>query len=654
MTMINKNGAKLRREVATGFGTSPSSPPAPDYDIPQSDIGKSHQYSRSRMSDPSNSVNEINVPEISDQRAEFVYNFYTQDERVAEYSAESSLPLNKIPRYVTLSWTSPRVSDGMLSNPNFNAPKLDPIEQHADKILSEDNFFNRDFINHTFSDVDAIEQGASDMENYSRITRTQAESVFKMSKYSIKEVASNSDPEDPTYQQQIGSLTETYTSLADIPKSSLGLRVFDEKNVPNDEDDLIRSIAPSLTLTMKINKSIIPDVFENSKVKESNTNYGALKNQYSESLKKKNSNQTVQLQPVYIPPADVASYYQQPVRMVGYEIIRYRATNDGFRKEKSFYVEDIQQTRFEDRTVLYGVTYVYSIRVVAAVVLLSYKSDMSGVVPNIVYVGSRVASVPVECYEYTPPPEPENLRFFFDYKKRNVTVLWDMPVNPQQDVKQFQVFRRKSIKEPFELIAQYGFDTSVEGPGASRYRTGERIDANGVRDMLPDDLYLVKVHDPDSGTPSRPIYQHVDEDFTVDVEFLVSSDYIYSVCAIDAHGMISNYSSQHKVTFDPYKNKLVTQVVCDSGSPRQYPNMKLRRDAFKDVISVQGDSTKRFNVYFTPEYLKVRDDRNHMYKVVEGQTNNSNSYYLLQLINLDNQKLQLLRVNIRDPQNLTR
>jgi hypothetical protein len=81
--------------------------------------------------------------------------------------------------------------------------------------------------------------------------------------------------------------------------------------------------------------------------------------------------------------------------------------------------------------------------------------------------------------------------------------------------------------------------------------------------------------------------------------------------------------------------------------------MNLKADAFKDTIKVEGEASRQLNVYFTPEYLTVKDERNISYKIVEAQTTNSNPYYLLQLINLDNQKMQLLKINIKDPQNLT-
>ena len=343
-----------------------------------------------------------------------------------------------------------------------------------------------------------------------------------------------------------------------------------------------------------------------------------------------------------------ANNLTQPVKLIGYIIDRYLVTPNGLSKDDTFYVEDVQKTEFQDKSVLYGVAYVYSIRAVASVKILTYSSDGRSVDSSTIYVSSRPVSVPIECFEYAPPPEPTDLKFMFDHMKKNLTIQWDMPVNPQKDVKQFQVFRRKTIKEPFELIAQYCFDKTKLGNNGSRYKTGERVDGNNLESMSPDDRYLVKLQ---SG--EFPVYRHTDEEFTVDTEFFVSSAYIYAVCAVDAHGMISNYSDQHHVTFDVYKNRIVSKIICDSGSPRQYPNMNLKMDAFKDVISIDGDSSRRLTLYFSPEYLKVKDERNLKYKVVEAVTVNENSYYLLQLINLDNQKMQLVKISIRDPERLT-
>jgi hypothetical protein len=125
------------------------------------------------------------------------------------------------------------------------------------------------------------------------------------------------------------------------------------------------------------------------------------------------------------------------------------------------------------------------------------------------------------------------------------------------------------------------------------------------------------------------------------------------VCSVDAHGLTSNYSEQKLVSFDVYKNKLFVEFISVSGSPRQYPNMNLNLKAFKDVIKLRGDETKNLDVYFSPEYFQLYDSNNQKIPILELQKNYSSSqnFYMLQLINLDNQKTQLIKIDVKDYKN---
>lgn len=600
-------------------------------------------FNSARISDPSRSIDEVNVPEVSNFRCDFVYNFYTKDERVSPYNSVNQPP-DKAARYITLTWQSPRVSSNTTRQ---KAEQEFSISRQSSKIVSEDNFFDQDYLNYSFSSLEAVEQGASDLENISRLSRYNTESLFQMARRQIAGVQSE------TQNESLKFVTEAYAKLADIPQDSLGLRVYDASGKLTDSEDLLRTIVDTLTIRTKIHSTIIPDVFKNSVQKESYSNLLSLQQSYSNSFRGRPVDEFLRIDAVDVDfqENNNVNKLTDPVNLMGYVIDRYSSSVNGFTKENTFYIEDIEQTNFIDREVIYGKTYVYTIRVVAAVkILVQEDPGASQTQIATVYVSSRPISAPVECFEYTPPPPPTGIRFSFDYKKRNLIITWDTPLNPQRDIKQFQVFRRKSIREPFELIAQYGFDRSEYGQnGTGRYKTGERVDANDIENMLNDDLYLVKISD-------HPVLTHVDEDFTLDPEFFVSSEYIYALASVDAHGMISNYSEQHHVVFDPYKNKLVTRVICNVGSPRQYPNMNLRMDAFKDTVRVSGDAARQLKIYFTPEYLKVKDDvlLSKTHKIVEAQTaTNKRPYYLLQLVNLDNQKMQSIKIDIDDPNNLT-
>jgi hypothetical protein len=604
------------------------------------------------ISDPSKNVTEVHIPRPTEFEARFVYNFYSVDERTTPSTGDKNV-LENIPRYVKLSWTTPKLSTHELQKGSTlrgleNA--MTPLADNQDKIVREDNFFNRGYLSYTFSDIDAIAQGANDLENYSRINDPPTESVFEMAQTRVKELITDGVGLDELYASQIPSFIDAYQHLADFPKDSLGLRVFDQSGRQIDKDDLMRTISNNLSLNVRVNHTVLQDVFKNSSLKSKTDGIKSLSSRLKSSLARYNDNKSGD---VYVLPVSESETYmpndRPPIKIMGYAIDRYLSMPDRFTKERTFYVENALVSEFYDTEVLYGLTYVYTIRTITSVNILS--QDDTDVKPTVLelFVSSRPTSTPVECFEYTPPPHPTNLSFTYDYNRSALVIVWDTPLNTQLDIKQFQVFRRSTIDAPFELIAQYCFDKSYPGKfGESKYTTGEIVDGNSS-DVPPEYAYLLR-------TTESTAFRHIDEDFVVDTEFLESPTYIYSVCAIDAHGMVSAYSEQKMVTFDQYKNRLVVTLVAEAGAPRPYPNMTLKLDAFKDTLRVEGVDTRSMAVHFNPDFLTVADDNGTQHKIVEAQSfahPDEKPYYLMQIINLDNQKTQILKIVVKDPRNLT-
>jgi hypothetical protein len=616
----------------------------------------------SRISEASTSVDDVNVPEIDSLRAEFVYNYYVKNERTSNVPLLEedtrnldSVPIDKLARYVNLSWRAPvKTTVGyQSSSPNFAGLPTVAEAARSGKILTEDNFFNPGYVNHTFSNIAAVEQGSTDIENYSRLSNDNTESIFQMSNLQVKKIGLNQQAQskyDQIDQNNLSSIHDAYSQLANLPTKALGLRVYDKDGKLNDEGDLISSITNSISLNVKLNNAVIPDIFGDSS-KATPRNLQNLAVQYNNLVSGMSYDyQQRPFNPVLVDTPSIGEDLGNSVSVIGYIIDSYVYQNGDFTKNSTYYLDGQTNTSYVDKSVSFGKIYFYTVRTVAAVKLYLYEEGSQNVRSAIVYVSSRPVTTKVTTFEVVPPPEPQQVRFSFDYSKRNLIINWDMPLNTQRDIKQFQVFRRSSIKHPFELIAQYGFDDSLVDTGGSKYKTGELVDANNYDNMRTDLRYLVKQKE------GLVVTSHVDEDFTVDPELYQSSEYIYAICSVDAHGLVSNYSTQYRVTFDSYRNRLKTSVVCDSGCPKQYPNLKLNVDTFKDVISVSGDSSKKLNLYFTPnKYLKLRDvKRSTTFNIVEAKTpGNPHPYYLLQLINLDNQKMQLIKINVNDPERLT-
>lgn len=598
------------------------------------------------ISNPSTSIDEVDIPEVSDLKTEFSYFFYTKDERINP----DALLGNKVARSISLSWRPPRPNLSGV-NSSIENQGID-LYQNRDKIVSEDNFFNSGYTNHTYSNISAITQGASDIENFSRLSNFDTESMINMANFQVQKVADKiitgrfGTGIDES-SDWLGSISEAYTTLSNFPANTLGLRVIDNNGGVSDKDDLIRSIANSLTLTMKINNSVVPDVFRLASIDPNRPSLQTIATNLQQGQQLNSSNPSVPAVRVL----EGANNVYGTVKIIGYVIDKYIYINNKFIKQDTVYISGANNSSYLDTVVMYGKTYFYAIRTVASLMMLLYNDRSINSIPTLaeVWVSSKPVTTAIETFEDVPPPPPSSLGFSFDYRKRNLCINWEVPTDRQNDIKQYQVFRRSSTKHPFELIAQYGFDDSdVEEQGNSkRYLTFEEVDANNYYNMKSDLRYLVKLTE-------GPVYSHIDEDFTVDSEFYESSDYIYAVCSVDAHGMISNYSTQYRVTFDSYKNSLDVSVIANSGCPKQYPNLKLINRVFKDVIGVQGDNTKQLSVHFTPEYLRLKesDRRARTIPVVatqKGVDDKDKSYYLLQFLNSDNQKVDTIKINIQDP-----
>lgn len=607
------------------------------------------------ISEASDFVDSINIPEVTNVSSVFTYNYYIRDERVSKRPVQpndtrdlNTIPIDKIARYITVSWQppsnvsyqsgpSPSVTDGDIRSAALNG-----------QIISEDNFFDPGYLNHTFSNVAAIEQGSSDLENYSRLSNDNTESMMQMAHFQIQKIGQgqNTSTQYDLSVRSLQSSAAAYPKLSDSPHKTLGLRVYDSEGNLSDKDDLIRSVSDSLSLRLKLNNAIIPDIFKDP-VDLCPTNLRQLAVKFDDNVQGL-SYQQRPLNPILVDNPGGEDLGSQ-ASIIGYIVDCYIYENGDFVKQATYCVSGRNSSSFVDRSVKYGKKYYYTIRTVSSVKLYLYEEGKSSVKRAEVYVCSRTKSTSVDTHEYVPPPEPQLLRFNFDYTKRNLVINWSTPINHQRDIKQYQVFRRRSIKHPFELIAQYGFDDSLTETNETKYKTSEIVDANNYQNMRNELKYLVKQRD------GILIDRHVDEDFTVDPETYESSDYIYAVCSVDAHRMISNYSTQYRVTFDSKKNRLVTEVICDAGCPRQYPNIKLIVDTFKDTIKVSGENARKLTVYFSPEYLKLKSSKGITFKILEAKTPSQSfkPYYLLQMINLDNQKMQSIRINVDDPESLT-
>jgi hypothetical protein len=150
-----------------------------------------------------------------------------------------------------------------------------------------------------------------------------------------------------------------------------------------------------------------------------------------------------------------------------------------------------------------------------------------------------------------------------------------------------------------------------------------------------------------------PQYSHVDRDFTRE------SSYIYSVVAVDAHGLTSNYGTQIEAKFDRFANKLKARVLSQAGAPKAYPNYfvdpqeleEIGTDRLiEDVIKDSGHGTMR--IYFNPDAYTISSDEDG----TESEPlvlSSRRGEYKMQIVNLDRQISRNLTISISPDSSLS-
>jgi hypothetical protein len=244
-------------------------------------------------------------------------------------------------------------------------------------------------------------------------------------------------------------------------------------------------------------------------------------------------------------------------------------------------------------------------------------------------VWSLVSSRPsrpsiIEAIERIPPLEPDGVFYKYNYDGGGLAIRWQIPVGKQRDVKYFQVFRRKTIYEPFTCVAELDFDDST-------------IITTRSENILKSRVYKF----------NAPITQFIDHEYTRD------SSYIYAVVALDAHGLTSGYSAQSLVTFDKTRNSIELKNISKSGAPKQYPNFFIDPDLDDNIFvdSLTQDAMfsshkKKINIYFDPDSVGYTSSNGQNGAII--LTQNENAVYQLHLMNIDRQKSSTVELSIEN------
>lgn len=582
-------------------------------------------------------IHWIDVPEPKNLQTYFVYNFFVNDERVndrggyrPEYSSysrvaastssrqtnqvinivnpdgETQKNLNyKLPRYVEINFSVPNLDSlRSIAVPPYVRSQLQISKNVADYITEIANFENNASSNRDLNFIledEVINQRISSKYSFllnlsSKIgsepgnIATDAFQEFKLK--SIDQDAKNKNfffinESVRLNQESFGQLR--FGCMVDLKHAK---KMLTTDTVKTDNATLqIREIARSLSI--------------NTDSQDQTNYFPKIKVVYEEETSESN-------------PEEIFG-----ASLLGFMIHKTGTTENGreiLATKKFINCLNLNRSniiKFLDDEVAYGNSYHYSVSTLLLVRGLT--NDGSKFKQFYAIFGSTPTKFStVQCIDERPPQDFNAVFHKYDYNNGGLWVEWQMPADRRQTIKYVQVFRRKTINEPFQCIAELNFDNSI-------LKTPKREFVNPNR---------IKMY-------SNPQIRYRDE------EFNRNSNFIYAVAAVDAHGYSTGYSRQVMVSFDRVKNKIRTKTVSISGAPKQYPNMYIDPSMDDDVFSrsVSQDAMKtsqssKIKVYFDPDAVTATmqpdpTSRSSMLNLVKHK--DEKAKYLLHLLNLDRQ-----------------
>jgi len=606
---------------------------------------------------PSLATTIADIPEVEIKTSKFVYNFYRKDEgsrdtglleknftNPFDFNEQvTSNVLRRLPRYNIITFaphavnfdpSTPVQPQVLKAQKDLNTNNI--LATNTDKIMSEDNFSNFNFVSIGLQDTGlddklfTLLKGALAV----KIDNLKTTTIFKKAEF-----------------EQIPLPNEL--SFLDLAKLLSQLSTSEDQTITTtlaDNTDLIAAIQDSV-VTTQLNRKYMFTILNNV-VRNPLTIFGdEFVNALSEAKNLQNSATTYAANDIanqltedgwnnfmkWVSAEELDPNKYKPAReLLGYIISKSEILPSGETIDKEpLFVETPLGTTIIDPNVKYGTTYQYRISSIAIikfqVIDITDPND-----PKLFVIQALISSRPskriiISTTENIPPPPPADFRIEWDYTDNVPMLTWSFPTNSQRDIKYFQIFRRNSINEPFQLLQQYDFNDSTV-----LFPSGEFVEQELIKKVNP----------------------NIALTYFFDYEFTQNSTAIYALCCIDAHGLSSFYSAQYQITFNKFENKLKHTLISTQNAPKVLPNLLLQRDLFIDTIKTSG--FEEVKIYFDPEYLKVSKelqfgiDKITLEPLAEDLNlwstlqNSDNGRYVFQMINTDLQTQRNIQITIND------
>ena len=626
----------------------------------------------------SNSAFIFDLPSVTQAKGSFEYNFFTKDESIDDIDEvaktrsflESPNPSSR-PRYNLVKFDAPQIPQwdpeilgsapwALLSmiRRNFSLSQLEPGIEHLDAASLAKSAQNDLQLIPTskFSDLTFQDSNID-----SKLLTLVQKAVNRMIIAENKKVSSEIDQERADFlSRRIGSqndygrilrrefqnVNEDFLLNALNQTDTLNEAFIDETEKEEITQNIFNDIK-SLTLNARINDKLLDSTIGtvvNEGISLFSEELISIQDRAKEIAEAGSSSAAFGTDAMYFTPIDLYLGADVPVNsnqitldLVGYVIDKFQDLSDGNVSPKQSLFVNSDRSRIEgsrsfgvrDYDIVYGSSYTYAVR---AIYLMSVPTKNGDQTSNGFFLVSSKSSnvVHIKTHEMVPPEPPTDFIVTFDNKKQKPLLMWSFPFNRQRDIKRFQVMRRKTINDPFELIREIDFDDSIV-----KYDTPEFVSPHLKR------------------TFKSPVTFFIDEKFERD------QSYIYTLRSVDAHGQMSGYAEQIHARYDRFTNKLITRLISirgtRSGCPVQYPNFYIDEKVLHETAKNSHHS--RVKLYLDPEYLKVlasdpddpqRTKDLHFLPFSGGEGEELMSRFKLQILNTDLQQSKIVDIFIKD------
>lgn len=506
----------------------------------------------------SNVIKTIEAKDVTNLTAEFVYNFFDKDENIAEknidqsylYTQMSTSEYISAPKFIALNWAKPVIEstddvkepdsdydirriidDGLLNYEN------DEKSSRFTSIKLKDKSPSSRF----FESIDTYQSGMSEenQSDFEKLKNTQSIDEYISGKYNSK-IANNK-------LNKINGVT-----LSAIISNNILSEITSQII-----SDPISPFSDELSSTTISSNSTSSEDFEDLSPDDRFLNIREL---------------TDPVTSVWTGPAQLQ---QIEVAIIGYIIEKRESTHEGIIvQHDDIIIRNDDLTSCIDYNITYGSSYEYFVRTIYLSRHKVYNEDVPEYALDTYAIASAGSNREnVIAKEFIAPVPPTNIQFRFYSNFDSLRIGWDYPINKQRDIKIVQVFRRKSVEEAFTLIREINFDDSTKQDTSSNSGSASSI------------KYIDYTRVEDSNLSDGFIDVKIAPGFYYDIEFNDSSNYIYALATIDAHGYASQYSDQFEVSYNNIKNKVKTKYISKQGAPRAHPNLYLEVDALPDVIT---------------------------------------------------------------------